>query len=85
MVQKLPEAALEHRPGAGIVQQLPHGDFLMEKIAIKKALENFDALGMEGLLLMDGDTPIAMTMGSPLTEDSFDIHFEKALDIADGA
>lgn len=63
----------------------PHGDFLMEKIAIKKALENFDALGMEGLLLMDGDTPIAMTMGSPLTEDSFDIHFEKALDIADGA
>ena len=53
--------------------------------AIKKALENFDALGMEGLLLMDGDTPIAMTMGSPLTEDSFDIHFEKALDIADGA
>ncbi len=63
----------------------PHGDFLMEKIAIEKALRDFGNLGMEGLLLMDGDTPIAMTMGSPLTEDSFDIHFEKALDIANGS
>ena len=63
----------------------PHGDFLMEQIAIDKALRHFDELGMEGLLLMDGDTPVAMTMGSPLTDDAFDIHFEKALDIADGA
>ena len=26
-----------------------------------------------------------MTLGSFLTEDTFDVHFEKALDIADGA
>lgn len=63
----------------------PHGDYLMEQIAIQKAFRHFDALGMEGLLLLDGDAPIAITMGSRLTEDCFDIHFEKALDIADGS
>ena len=40
---------------------------------------------MEGLLLKDGDELLAMTMGSRLSEDTFDIHFEKALDKADGA
>ena len=40
---------------------------------------------MEGLLLMDAGQILAMTLGSPLKEDTFDIHFEKALDIADGA
>ncbi len=63
----------------------PHGDFQMEQAAIKKALRDFEALQLEGLLLMDGDTPLAMAMGSRLSEDTFDIHFEKALDIADGS
>ena len=63
----------------------PHGDYLMEQAAIKKALRDFEALQLEGLLLMDGDTPLAMTIGSRLSEDTFDIHFEKALDIADGS
>lgn len=63
----------------------PHADFHMEKAAIKKALKHRQALDMEGLLLMDGGQILAMTMGSPLREDTFDIHFEKALDIADGA
>ena len=63
----------------------PHADFHMEKAAIKKALQHRQALDMEGLLLMDGDQVLAMTLGSPLKQDTFDIHFEKALDIADGA
>lgn len=63
----------------------PHADFHMEKAAIKKALQHRQALDMEGLLLMDGGQILAMTMGSPLKQDTFDIHFEKALDIADGA
>ena len=40
---------------------------------------------MEGLLLRDGQTTLAFAMGSLLSSDTFDIHFEKALDIADGA
>ncbi len=67
------------------LQENPHGDYHMERSALKKALEQWDALGLEGLLLRTGDGPVAMTVGSRLSEDTFDIHFEKALDIADGA
>lgn len=66
-------------------QEDPHADFHMEKAAIFKALKHWKELNMEGLVLRDGDRLIAMTMGSPLSENTFDIHFEKALDIADGA
>jgi hypothetical protein len=41
-------------------------------------------LGLDGLLLFDRGQALAMTMGSQLNEDTFDIHFEKALDAADG-
>lgn len=63
----------------------PHSDFHMEKAAIFKALRDRTALGLEGLLLKHNGQALAMTMGSPLSEDTFDIHFEKALDFADGA
>ncbi len=67
------------------LQENPHGDFHMERAALCKALDKRQALGMEGLLLRVEGTPVAMTMGSRLNGDTFDIHFEKALDIADGA
>lgn len=57
----------------------PQGDFHMEKAAVFKALRNRTELGMEGLLLKHNGRLIAMTMGSRLVEDTFDIHFEKAL------
>ncbi len=66
-------------------QENPHADYHMERAALKKALRQRTALGMEGLLLRTGDGVVAMTMGSRLNENTFDIHFEKALDIADGA
>ena len=40
---------------------------------------------MEGLLLRTAEGPVAMTLGSFLQPDTFDVHFEKALDVADGA
>ena len=64
---------------------VPHSDFHMEKAAIKKALRCRKELDMEGLLLLDQGQVLAMTLGSPLSNTTFDIHFEKALDIADGA
>ncbi len=67
------------------LQADPHGDFHMEQAAIKKALRNMDALGLEGLILSTEKGPVAMTLGSFLSEDTFDVHFEKALEIADGA
>ena len=62
----------------------PHSDFQMEQAAIAKALRLRDALGMEGLILKDGDQLLAMTLGSRLNSNTFDVHFEKALDV-DGA
>ena len=63
----------------------PHGDYQMEQAAIEKLLRHWQELDMEGLLLTNHGETLAFTMGSPLAEDTFDIHFEKALDIADGA
>lgn len=67
------------------LEENPHADYLMEQAAIRKATRCWDALRLEGLLLLDGDTPLAVAIGSRLSDDTFDIHFEKALDIADGA
>ena len=63
----------------------PLADFHMERSALNKALQYRNALGMEGLILKDGDRILAFTMGSRLSEDTFDIHFEKATEDADGA
>lgn len=60
----------------------PTADFHMEKAAIKKALEHFEALGMEGMVLLENDKMLAMTMGSRIFPDTFDVNFEKALDPA---
>ena len=66
-------------------EQDPLGDFHMEQVALKKALVHMEELGMEGLLLRDGEQVLAMTMGSRLSKQTFDVHFEKALAEVDGA
>ena len=63
----------------------PHADYHMEQAAITKALAARKELELEGLVLRVGGKCVAMTMGSRLNENTFDIHFEKALEIADGA
>ena len=62
----------------------PHGDFMLEQAALERAFAHFRELEMEGVLLWDGAELLAMAMGSFLKEDTFDIHFEKALDRTDG-
>ena len=63
----------------------PHSDFIMEQAAIFKALRNRRELGIEGLLLKHEGKVLAITMGCKLSETTFDVQFEKALDEADGA
>ncbi len=65
--------------------QDPLADYHMEKAALGKAFRQFEALGMEGMLLRTRDGVVAMTIGSQLNSNTFDVHFEKALDMADGA
>lgn len=67
------------------LQAEPTRDFHMERVAIGKALQHWQALSMEGLLLRVDGGLAAVTLGSRLSEDTFDIHFEKALDRYDGA
>lgn len=63
----------------------PEGDYLLENIAFVRAFQNYVPLGMEGILLLDGGDVLAVTMGSRMAKDTFDIHFEKAREDVDGA
>lgn len=50
-----------------------------ERMAIRRCIENFEYLGLEGGLLRAGGRVIAMTIGEPINDsDSYDVHFEKA-------
>lgn len=63
----------------------PDGDFQLEQRAIRRAFENMESLRLEGLILEEEGQILAMTMGSPMSEHTFDIHFEKAREDVDGA
>ncbi len=63
----------------------PDQDFRLEQAALKKALRDRKELGMEGMVLIAGGEYVAMTLASRLSEDTFDVHFEKALSRDNGA
>ncbi len=80
--------AVRELAGAWYAQRLqadPEGDYHLELIALNRALTDPQKLGMEGLVLYVGDQMAAFTLGSRLAEDTFDVHFEKALEVFDGA
>ena len=78
-VEQMLEAWYESRE-----EKDPQGDYHMEKAALRTALANMEALGLEGIALMEDNRALAITLGSRLTEDTFDVHFEKALDTEEG-
>ena len=63
----------------------PEGNYLLENIALSRACAKFESLGMDGILLTDGDQVLAVTMGSQMGANTFDIHFEKAREDVEGA
>ena len=66
-------------------QEDPEMDMGLEKLALRRAFEQFDALGLEGLVLYADGGPAAVTLGSRLSPDTFDVHFEKAREDIQGA
>lgn len=58
---------------------------LEEQEAIFRSLSNFERLPLEGGVLMVGDQLVAFTIGEPVGDQAFDIHFEKADNAYDGA
>ncbi len=63
----------------------PDSDFHMERVALDKALRHFEELEMEGLLLLNEGRVFALTLGSRMSHDTFDVHFEKATADVNGA
>ena len=63
----------------------PTASFRLEQAAITKALRCRESLGMEGIVLTNKGRIIAMTLGSFLSENTFDVQFEKAMEGYDGA
>jgi hypothetical protein len=65
----------------GVVEQ----DKDDEECALNRALRHMDALGLQGGVLKVDGKVIAFTIGEPLTEDTFVVHFEKAYADIQGA
>lgn len=63
----------------------PDGDYHLEQLALMRALADPEKLGMDGLVLLEGEKILAFSMASRLSPDTMDIHFEKARDTVDGA
>lgn len=64
-----------------------HGDIGAgdEYTAIRRAFDHYDALGMEGGILRVSGKPVAFTLGEPVCEHTFVVHFEKAYADINGA
>ncbi|MCD8144328.1 MAG: phosphatidylglycerol lysyltransferase domain-containing protein [Oscillospiraceae bacterium] len=56
-----------------------------EGVALRLAIRHFTALSLEGLLIRAGGKVVAFTLGRKLSEDTFDINFEKAYSEIQGA
>ena len=68
-----------------VKEEDPERDMGLEKLAIRRAFDQFEELELEGLVLYVDGAPAAVTMGSRLSEDTFDVHFEKAREDIQGA
>lgn len=63
----------------------PVGDYHMEQVALQKALHHYHELNMESLVLLNQGEILAVTLASRLSQDTFDVHFEKARWDVEGA
>lgn len=70
---------------AARLSQDPMADFHLEQRAIRRAFAHRKELGLEGVVLEENGELLAMALGSRLSGDTFDIHFEKAREDVDGA
>ncbi|MBQ9744604.1 MAG: DUF2156 domain-containing protein [Clostridia bacterium] len=63
----------------------PSIDYRGEKRAIELAFNNYNELGLEGILLLCDGKVVAFTMGNKMSCDTFDVNFEKAENGINGA
>lgn len=71
--------AMEREWYAAALLREGHPDSLTgEHRAITQALTHRTALGLEGVILREAGKLLAFSLGAPLTETVFDVHFERA-------
>lgn len=63
----------------------PENNYHGEQLALQRCYENYEHLGMESLLLYHDGKILAFTMGSRISPNTFDVHFEKARWDVEGA
>lgn len=66
------------------MQHMQNDSDKSELLAIREALDNFEALSLLGGVLYVNSRPVAMTIGSKINSFVCDVNFEKAVDV-DGA
>lgn len=57
----------------------------LESMALRRVFDHYEELEMEGGLLRVNGQVVAFTMGSRVSDDTFDVQFEKALTQVEGA
>lgn len=67
-----------------LAESLEH-DYENEQQALQKCFVEYDQIGMEGLILYHQNQMLAFTMGSQMSLDTFDVHFEKGRWDVEGA
>ena len=67
------------------IRQEPEEDMYLERKALRRAFDHYEQLDFEGMVLQENGMILAVTMATRLTEDTFNVHFEKALEEVDGA
>lgn len=67
------------------LQENSPSNYHMEQSALAKAFHYYRELDMEGLVLLDGENVLAVTLGSRISDNTFDVNFEKARGDVNGA
>lgn len=62
-----------------------NGNNLAEYMALDRAFENYQVLGLEGGVLRSNGEAIGFTIGERLNSDTYIVHFEKAINSIQGA
>ncbi len=60
--------------------EIKHNGESVEIGATLNALEFFEELQLSGILMMNGNKPLAFALGTAITEDTFDLHISKTLE-----
>lgn len=67
------------------LEESPENDYTSEQKALERCFHEYTNLGLDSLVLFDQSEILAFTMGSHLSHNTFDVHFEKARWDVEGA